>query len=118
MVTTGHKFFWIFLRLIFHSCERDTSSILHRNCVFSSLTILCTAAFYYKNISWAILRLTLKQGNVRVVLISAAMIFGIDIFVHENHQAVLSAIFGFVYMAAVMGNVFLDSIKEKVEVSF
>ena len=51
-----------------------------------------------------------------MVLISAAMIFVIDILVHESHQIVLSAIFGL--SAAVLGTVFLDAIKEKMRFGF
>ena len=109
----GISFFGFFSVVFFILARGTYLGYYIATCVFSVLTIGCFVAFYYRNISWAILKLTLKQGNVRVVLISAAMIFVIDILVHESHEVVLSAIFGFVYMAAVLGTVFLDAIKEK-----
>ena len=75
--------------------------------IFASLSIMCFITFYYNNISFAVFKLSCKQGNVKVILISGITVFLIDCFAPSS---AFSVPFGFVYMLVVFLTVFLDAV--------
>jgi hypothetical protein len=75
-----------------------------------ALMLICASIFFYKNISFVVMKRLLHEPNVIIIAIYTVFNFSIDI-VQPNHS--FSSIFGFNYMFLTTGFVFCDALKLK-----
>eukprot|EP00942_MAST-04A_sp_MAST-4A-sp1_P009253 g9253.t1 len=78
--------------------------------VFLGIVAMCTVLLYYKNISLVIVKRLLTETNVVVIIILTIANWIIEI---GRPMTPMSPVFGFLYMVAVNGFLFIDAVKLK-----
>eukprot|EP00943_MAST-04B_sp_MAST-4B-sp1_P000123 g123.t1 len=78
--------------------------------VFSIITLLCFGMFYYKNISFVVVKRLLREPNVIVIAVSSLCICTIDIV---RPRIPFDSVYGIIYMLLVNSFVFMDALKVK-----